>query len=159
MDFSDPLGLQGEGNANTWTFGEIGRWTWLPTPGYPAPPNLGDAKTSIGAVCARNGGVCNPKDPSNSTNPIDKAAWNNITNANGTDKSGGGNDMCVNGQGCSIVHKCTKSINGKPILVDRPQPLQPSGTVTIQGHTVYFYNDPLLGWCNAADKKSNCKCK
>jgi len=159
VDFSDPLGLQGGGNANTWTFGEVGKWAWLPTPGYPPPPGLGDVKASIGAACALNGGGCNAVDGSTKTDPIDQAAWNNITNASGTDRSGGGNYMCVNGQGCQIVHKCTKCINGKPTLVNRPQPLQPSGTVTIQGHTVYFYYDPLLGWCDAADKRSGCKCK
>ncbi len=156
VNFGDPLGLQG--NANTWTFGEIGSWAWLPTPGYPAPPGLGDAKASIGAACARNGGGCNSVDGSGATDPIGKAAWNNINNASGSDQSGGGNFMCVGGQGCWFVHRCYGCLNGKKTLMDRPQPLQPSGSVSVGKNTLYFYNDPLQGWCNETDRKSGCKC-
>jgi hypothetical protein len=128
-------------------------------PGYPAPAGLGDAKASIGAACTLNGGGCHAVNGSLFNDPISKAAWNNIVNATGTDKSGGGNYMCVDTQSCGIVHQCTKCMNGKPTLGNRPQPLKPSGTVTVQGHTLYFYSDPLLGWCNAKDKNSACKCK
>jgi len=160
VDFGDPLGLQASsgGNANTWTAGEIGPWTIGPAPNYLPPQNLGDAKTSIGAVCALNGEVCNSVDWSNSSNPVDRAAWNNIVNANGADRSGGGNFMCVGHQGCWFVHRCKKCVNGKEKWVERPQALAPSGSVTVSGHTVYFYKDPLKGWCNAADYKSQCKC-
>lgn len=71
VDLGDPLGLQGGGNANTWTFGEIGSWAWLPAPGYPAPTGLGDAKASIGPACALNGGGCNSVDGSGPTNAIE----------------------------------------------------------------------------------------
>ena len=158
VDFGDPLGLQVEGNANTWTYGEFSKYSWLPTPGYPAPPGLGDAKASIAAACTLNGGGCHAWDGSALTDPISKAAWNNIVNANGTDKSGGGNYMCVDTEHCTIQHRCTSCVNGKPTLGERPTPLKPSGTVTVQGHTLYFYSDPLLGWCNEKDKNSGCKC-
>lgn len=154
---SDPLGLQ-SGNANTWTFGEIGSWAWLPTPSYPSPSGLGDAKASIGAACALNGGGCNSIDGSDATNPIEQAAWNNIVNANGADRLGGGIFMCAGSQGCWFVHRCYKCVNGKKALVDRPQPLEPSGTVDVRRHTIYFYNDPLEGWCDEADSKSGCRC-
>jgi RHS repeat-associated protein len=161
VDFGDPLGLQGStgGNANTWTAGEIGSWTIGPAPNYLPPPNLGDAKTSIGAACALNGDMCNSVDWSNSTNPADQAAWNNIVNANGADRSGGGNFMCVNGQGCWFVHRCFKCVDGKQTPTERPKPLAPSGSLSVGGKgTIYFYKDPLKGWCNAADYKSACKC-
>jgi RHS repeat-associated protein len=154
----DPLGLQA-GNANTWTYGEIGSWAWLPSPGYPAPAGLGDAKASIDAACTLNGGGCNAKDGSGATDPISRAAWNNILNANGKDLSGGGNFMCVGGEGCWFVHGCYECLNGKKTFVERPKRLQPSGTVKVGAHTLFFYEDSLQGWCNEADRKSQCKCK
>ena len=58
-----------------------------------------------------------------------------------------------------FVHRCYKCVNGNKTLTDRSQALQASGTVTVGVHSLYFYNDPLLGWCNAEDKKTGCKCK
>jgi RHS repeat-associated protein len=154
----DPLGFQA-GNANTRTYGEIGRWSWLPAPGYPAPPGLADAKASIEAACTLNGGGCNAVDGSGASNPISRAAWNNIVNANGKDESGGGNYMCVGGQGCWFVLGCWECMKGTKIFANRPKKLEPSGSVEVGGHTVYFYKDPLQGWCNEADRNSGCKCK
>jgi hypothetical protein len=87
------------------------------------------------------------KDGSGSTG-LDKTAWNNIVNAgNGKDLSGGANYMCTGSQNCVIVHQCK---NTKGVMVPRIKTLDPSGTVTLNGYTTYFYNDPLLGNCPAS---------
>ena len=144
----DPLGL----DANTWTYGEIRSWAVGPAPNYAPPPGLGDAKASIAAVCGRNGN-CADVDGSGATNPADRAAWQNIVNASGVDLSGGGNFMCVGTQGCWFVHRCYTCRNRTRTLIDRTQPLQPSGTAAVGVHMLYFYNDPNQGWCNAADRR------
>jgi len=93
--------------------------------------------------------------------PGDRAAWANILTANGgTDQSGGGNLMCVFTQNCAQVHRCTVCRNGRPVQVERPSPLPPVGMVTVgtppNVRTIYFYNDPLQGWGNPADRLSGC---
>jgi hypothetical protein len=92
-------------------------------------------------------------DGSSATDAISQAAWNNIANAAGTDQSGGANFMCVGSQGCWFVHRCYKCVDSKRVLTDRAKPLPASGTVTAGQHTIYFYKDPLQGWCSAADSK------
>ncbi|HEV2247640.1 MAG TPA: RHS repeat-associated core domain-containing protein [Terriglobia bacterium] len=143
-------------DANNWTYGEIRSWAVGPAPGFAPPQGLGDAKASIAAACALNGGGCADVNGATATDAADQAAWRNITQANGTDRSGGGNFMCVGTQGCWFVHKCYECSKGKKILVDRPAALKPSGTVNVGAHTLYFYNDSLQGWCNEKDK--NCRC-
>jgi hypothetical protein len=142
-------------DANTWTYGEIRSWSIGPPPGYAPPPGLGDAKASIGAACSLNG-VCADKDGSSATAPADRAAWRNIVDASGTDRSGGGNFMCVGTQECWFVTQCYECVKGKTTKVKRSVPLQLSGTVGVGGNTLYFYKDPLRGWCNEKDYKSGC---
>jgi len=146
-------------DANNWTYGEIRSWAVGPAPGFAPPQGLGDAKASIAAACALNGGGCADVNGATATDAADQAAWRNITQANGTDRSGGGNFMCVGTQGCWFVHKCYECSKGKKILVDRPAALKPSGTVNVGAHTLYFYNDSLQGWCNEKDKNCGCSRK
>jgi RHS repeat-associated protein len=95
----------------------------------------------------------------NATAAADKAAWQNIVKASGgTNQTGGGNFMCVGTQNCWFVHSKFACQNGSQHLTTRSAPLAPSGTVTINGHTLYFYYDPLKGWDNAADYRSACQC-
>jgi RHS repeat-associated protein len=151
VNFEDPFGL----DANTWTYGEIRSYAIGPPPGYAPPQGLGDAKASIGAVCSLNG-ICADVDGSRATAVADQAAWRNVTAAAGTDRSGGGNFMCVGTQNCWFVTKCYQCVNGAPTKVNRTAPLQPSGTVGVGGHTLYFYSDPLRGWCNENDYRLGC---
>jgi RHS repeat-associated protein len=153
----DPLGLQGIGNANTWTYGEIRQYAITSARNYRPPSGLGDAKASIGQVCMKNS--CQATDGSAATAPADQAAWTNITQASGVDRSGGGNFMCVGTQRCWFVTRCYACVGNRKTLVPRTSALTPSGRVTLGGNTIYFYNDPLMGWCNAADKNSGCSCR
>ncbi|MFZ1082876.1 MAG: RHS repeat-associated core domain-containing protein [Candidatus Kryptoniota bacterium] len=138
---NDPTGL----DANTWTYGEVRQWANISPTNYDPAPGLADAKASIAAVCARSVGGCNSAQPGPHAAPGDEHAWQNIVNATGgTDRSGGGNFMCVGSQGCWFVHRC-RNKNGK--MVDRKSCLTTSGTADLNGHTIYFYNDPLLGNC------------
>jgi RHS repeat-associated protein len=153
----DPFGLQAR-NANTYTYGEIRQWAIKSLQDLDPPDGLGDAKTSIGVVCAITG-RCQATDGSNAQEPGDKAAWDNITNADGKDQTGGGNTMCVGTQQCQAVDKCWTCKGNKMVLIDRKPPLPPSGTVMVNGHPVYFYRDDLGGWCDAASRNCGCKCK
>jgi RHS repeat-associated protein len=151
----DQTGLQ---DANTWTCGEIGPYTHGPGPDYLPPEGLGDAKASIAAVCQRNVARrnCSSVDWSRSTLPEEQAAWRNVVNATGTDRSGGGNYMCVGSQECGFVHACTAFRNGRRETIERQQNLTPTGTVTVGGAggiTLYFYRDDLDGWCSDEDRR------
>ncbi|MBI3755913.1 MAG: hypothetical protein HY265_07120, partial [Deltaproteobacteria bacterium] len=152
----DPSGL----DANTLTYGEIRAWAIMSLTNFASPAGLADARASIAAACGR-GNACNSVDGSTATASGDQAAWNNITNATGgTDRSGGGNFMCVGSQDCWFVHKCYKCCGGQKTLSTRSSNLTPCGTVTVsssQGGTLYFYNDSLRGWCTAADYNSGCR--
>jgi len=153
----DPLGLQSIGDV--WVYGEIRQYAINSFKDLGAPSGLADAKASIIAACKASGGDCNDKQRPNGTeNKYDTAAWENIKNAtDGKDQSGGGNFMCVGTQNCWFVTKCYKCVGGAKVRVSRPTPLTPSGTVRVGRGTVYFYKDPLQGWCNAEDRKSGCK--
>jgi len=152
--FSDFRGL----DADKWTFGEIGECAITSLRNFTAPPGLADAKASINACCTRNGGDCSSKDGSTATEPGDRAAWNNIVNATGgTDRSGGGNYMCVNTQRCKIVTKCYECCGNQKRLRKRETPLQPTGTLSVGGCTLYIYDDPLKGWCTRQDYISRCR--
>jgi uncharacterized protein RhaS with RHS repeats len=156
----DPFGLQQQGNANQLTYGEMGGQAITSLRDFSAPRGLADAKASINGACHR-GNSCSPGDGSRATAPGDRAAWANILNSNGgTDHSGGGNLVCVFTQNCIQVHRCTVCRNGQPVQIERPNPLPPVGTVVVgdppNARTLYFYNDPLQGWGNAADRRSGC---
>ena len=147
-------------DANTYTYGEIREWAIkCSSPlDLSSPAGLADAKASIGAACSR-GNACNSIDGSTATG-WDLAAWKNIVNATGgTDRSGGGNYMCVGNTGCYNTG-CYKCCGGKKKWVKRDTPLQSTGSVTVsscQGGTVYFYNDPYKGWCSRDDYLKGCK--
>ena len=145
--------------ASSLAYGEVGEFSWRRRD-YGPPNNLADAVASIAAACSRNkviGGPCESKNVSGSTDPLISAAWNNIRNAvGGTDRTGGGNLMCVKNQQCVQVHSAYTYKNGKKVLVPRPQPLKPSGTVEITGSgsgnvTLYFYKMPYQGWLKQRD--------
>jgi len=160
--YFDPDGMQQQGaNPNTFTYGEAGSFAVInagPPQNLSAPAGLGDLKASIGAVCNKKN--CVYSQPPPGANPIDTAAWNNISSASGgTDLSGGGNFMCVGSQGCWFVHSDFTCVNCQPKKVPRPTPLAPSGTVTLNGNSVYFYKDPLQGWDCKKNRDSGCKCK
>jgi hypothetical protein len=145
-------------DASSCSYGEIRSWAITSLKDFTAPGGLGDAKASIGAACAKN--PCNCVDGSKATEAGDKAAWTNIVAASGTDKSGGGELMCVGSEGCYFVHKCTTCSEGKAKVVARATNLASTGTASVSGHgTLYFYHDPLKGWCNAEEFKSGCKAK
>lgn len=145
--------------SSSLAYGEVGGFSWRRRD-YGPSNNLADAVASIAASCARNkaiGGTCESKNVSGSTDPLISAAWKNIRNAvGGTDRTGGGNLMCVKNQQCVQVHSAYTYKNGKKVLVPRPQPLKPSGTVEITGSgsgnvTLYFYKMPYQGWLKERD--------
>ncbi|ELI1884435.1 RHS repeat-associated core domain-containing protein, partial [Escherichia coli] len=150
--FIDPTGLTQEDN---WTYGEVGNSCVTSQRDFTPPPGLADMKASIGAACSRNNASrnCHPVDGSNASAPSDKAAWENIQNAtNGKDLSGGGNMFCVGNEDCAVVHSCREIVNARhPAgrVRERVTPLTTSGTATLNGTTVYFYNDPRNGNCPA----------
>ncbi|EOT5623894.1 RHS repeat-associated core domain-containing protein, partial [Escherichia coli] len=150
--FIDPTGLTQEDN---WTYGEVGNSYVTSQRDFTPPPGLADMKASIGAACSRNNASrnCHPVDGSNASAPSDKAAWENIQNAtNGKDLSGGGNMFCVGNEDCAVVHSCREIVNARhPAgrVRERVTPLTTSGTATLNGTTVYFYNDPRNGNCPA----------
>jgi hypothetical protein len=70
--------------------------------------------------------------------------------------------MCVGTQGCGFVHQCTRCHGTAHETVERTAAggtnLAPTGTTSVAGHgTLYFYSDPLQGWCNTADRQSGCR--
>ncbi|HCL5221499.1 TPA: hypothetical protein N2F65_003625 [Salmonella enterica] len=150
--FIDPLGLTQE---DKWTYGEVGNSCVTSQTDFTPPPGLADMKASIGAACSKNNASrnCHPKDGSNASAPSDRAAWENIQNANNsTDLSGGGNMFCVGNENCTVVHSCREVVNtlhpdGR--VRERITPLTTSGTATLNGTTVYFYNDLRNGNCPA----------
>jgi hypothetical protein len=143
--------------SSTCTYGEIRSWAVTGPPAYAAPAGLANAKASIGAVCGR-GEPCSCVDGSTATAPADRAAWRNIVAANGgADQTGGGNFMCVGSQGCWFVHDCYSCVGGRRTLGARAANLATSGTCSVGANTLYFYNDPLRGWCNSADYRSGCR--
>jgi RHS repeat-associated protein len=162
VNLIDRLGLQAMGTqADRWTYGEIRQWAITNQGDFTPPAGLADAKASINAVCSR-GESCVPDQPNSGSAPGDQAAWNNITNANGgTDMTGGGTFMCVGTQQCTVVQRCWRCVgqgrNRRRQLGRRQPPLAPTGQVTVNGRTIYFYDDPLQGWCNAADRASGCR--
>lgn len=142
INSNDPTGL----DANTVTYAEVRQWANVSSTNYNPAPGLADAKASIAAACERSVGGCGEDQPGSAAAPGDQHAWQNIVNATGgTDLSGGGNFMCVGSQGCWFVHSCR---NSQGNMVERTCNLAPSGNVTLRGHTIYFYNDPLLGNCS-----------
>lgn len=143
--------------SNNCTYGEIRSWAVTGPPAYAAPAGLADAKASIGAVCAR-GNPCSCVDGSTATAPADQAAWRNIVAANGgADQTGGGNFMCVGSQNCWFVHSCYSCAGGRRTQGARAANLATSGTCSVGANTLYFYDDPLRGWCNNADYRSGCR--
>jgi RHS repeat-associated protein len=143
---NDPTGLDG----NNWVWGEIGPYINISQRNLNPNPGLADAKASIIAACSRNPYGCyNKPTPGPNAARGDRAAWQNIVNATGgTDRSGGGNYICVGSQECSVVHECN---NSRGETVERPCRLQPTGTVTIGGITIYFYSDPHYQYCPDQD--------
>jgi uncharacterized protein DUF4157 len=147
-------------SADEYTFGEIGSWGVVSLTDFSAPAGLADAKASIGAVCRPN--TCRHVSGAAATAPGDQHSWQNIVAANGgSDQSGGGTLMCVGTQQCGFVHQCTRCNGTNRETVERTAAgganLSATGTVNVAGHgTLYFYSDPLQGWCNSADRQSGC---
>jgi hypothetical protein len=138
-------------------YGEIRSWAIVSQSDLSAPAGLGDAVTSLEASCAR-GQSCSCVDGTGATAPGDQAAWQNIGAATGTDLSGGGEYMCVGTQDCEIVRRCYQCNGTRRERVNRPTRLAPVGQATVPGKgTLFFYTDPLQGWCNAADRRSACR--
>jgi hypothetical protein len=138
-------------------YGEIRSWAIVSQSDLSAPAGLGDAVASLEASCAR-GQPCSCIDGAGATAPGDQAAWQNINAATGTDLSGGGEYMCVGTQGCEVVRRCYQCNGTRRERVNRATPLAPVGQATVAGKgTLYFYTDPLQGWCNAADRRSACR--
>lgn len=138
-------------------YGEIREWAIVSQRDHTAPGGLGDAVASLEASCAR-GEPCRCVDGSSATAPGDQAAWRNITSSTGTDCSAGGEYMCVGTQQCTVVQRCYQCDGNRRRLVNRPTPLEPVGQTSVTGKgTLYFYTDPLQGWCNAADRRSACQ--
>jgi Domain of unknown function (DUF4157) len=148
--------LEAQRDADTCTYGEIRSWAVAGADDH-APAGLADAKESISAACS-HGNACNCVDGSAATAPKDQHAWRNITNANGgADQSGGGNFMCVGSENCWFVHTCTACDgHGGSRRQARASNLATSGTTTVNGHTLYFYDDPMRGWCNHNDFVHGC---
>lgn len=143
-------------SANTCTYGEIREWAITSLSNFAAPAGLGEAKASIGSVCTSAN--CNCVDGSTATAAGDQHAWTNIVAASGADASGGGTLMCVGTQQCGFVHQCTQCVGTTPTTVERGTNLATTGTTTVAGKgTLYFYSDPLQGWCNAADRRTACR--
>jgi hypothetical protein len=143
-------------DANTCTYGEIRSWAITSLTNFAAPAGLGGAKASIGAACTAAN--CNCVDGSAATAPGDQHSWTNIVAASGADATGGGRMMCVGTQQCGFVHQCRQCVGGTPTTVERPQNLVPTGTATVTNKgTLYFYSDPLQGWCNADDRRTACR--
>ena len=143
-------------SANTCTYGEIRSWAITSLTDFTPPAGLGNAKASIGAACipAR----CQCVDGSAATAPGDQHAWTNIVAATGVSNTGGGTHMCVGSQQCGLVHRCDACEAGRRQTVERVQNLVPTGTVAVTGKgTLYFYSDPLQGWCNAEDRRTACR--
>ncbi|MGH2510238.1 MAG: RHS repeat-associated core domain-containing protein, partial [Ktedonobacteraceae bacterium] len=142
--------------ADKVTYGEVRNYAY--TKDGSAPKGLADAKASLGAACAANGGAdaCIVKDGSNSTG-LDKIAWKNIRAAKGgKDLSGGGNGVCVGQTGCKFRHAAYTYKNGKKVLVERKKPLPWTGHATISGArngstTIYFYKFKYKGWLTKDD--------
>jgi hypothetical protein len=43
-------------------------------------------------------------------------------------------------------------------VVEREANLAPTGRTSVTGKgTLYFYSDPLQGWCNADDRRTGCR--
>jgi RHS repeat-associated protein len=179
---ADPIGLNGGRNiygyswqnpinlydfggldANTIAYGEIRQFAIMNQHNFSSPAGLADAKASLYAACSRGGPrSCSPLDGSiTATEAGDIAAWINIVNASGgTDRSGGGNIVCIVEFGknttCKRVHKCTCCCDGVSTEREREAPLNPVGSVkvySLQGGTIYFYDDPLNGWCSKSDQE------
>jgi RHS repeat-associated protein len=144
--------------ANEWAYGEIRQYSWTKEGG--SPEGLPDAKESIAASCSR-GEKCNAEALDTAKKPLDKQAAANIRNASGgIDRSGGGRYMCVGHEGCTIVRICNLSVNGKAVPILRDEALLHTGYVTVYGNevgTIYFYDDPLKGWCSAKDFRAGGK--
>jgi uncharacterized protein RhaS with RHS repeats len=160
LNFSDPLGLttmKGPPHTpdeNTFTYGEIRGWVNSPNV---TQGQIANAKASIGAACGR-GEDCTSDGGGPTAKGPDASAWNKIKNATGgTDQSGDGRYMCVGTQQCRIVDKCKTCRNGEAVFVNRTPPLPPSGQVQVGSNSVYFYKDPLRGWCNSQDFRSGCR--
>jgi RHS repeat-associated protein len=158
VTFVDPLGLKKFGpdhtpNENTYTYGEIQKW--VNEPGA-TPEQIADAKASIGAACGR-GNDCASRmfDPDNPKNS--PSAWQKIVDATGgKDRSGGGSYICVGIPGC-YINTCYKCQDGKKTKVTRDPPVPTTGATPVGANKVYYYNDPLKGWCNKQDYKSGCR--
>lgn|GEM_PF-3164701 len=120
------------------------------------PRGLADAVLSAGMACLR-GNPCSPVDGSAATENNDKIAWETIRNATGgTDRSGGGDLMCVGNQMCRYVHSAFTWVGRQKTLVSRDEPLQTTGRVTISNAqrgslTLYFYKLPFRGWLRRED--------
>ena len=137
-------------------FGEIEQWAIRSYTDTRPPAGLGDAVASVNAVCGR-GQDCNCVNLPEGADEIRTAAWNNIQAARGTDQSDGADYMCVGTTQCDIVNKCTEcNGTGGTRKVDRSSPLAQHASYTFNGHTLYFYEDSLRGWCNRDDYRNGC---
>ncbi len=143
-------------SASTCTYGEMRQYAYLNQKGFPPPPNLANVKASIGAACSR-GNPCSCYSGAKAKGAQDKAAWKNIVAAKGgSDLSKKANFICIDTQQCWFVDKCRPIYQPgqpKPPLQKRKKKLTPVSTLSLNGGTVYFYNDPRRGNCLPAAKK------
>ena len=107
-------------NPINYTYGEVRSWANMSASDFRAAAGLGDMKASIGAACARNSDTENcacSSPPSATAAPGDRAAWGNITTAQGNDRSNGSRYVCVGTRICPMQHQCvmpgptTRTIN------------------------------------------------
>jgi hypothetical protein len=145
-------------NANNYTYGEVRQYVnYLDrtAPYYHPNSGLGDMKASIGAVCARNTSFANCNcvaAPGTGATPGDVAAWNNIVNASGTDRSNSAGYLCVRPDSCVIVHDCYAPDTG----THYSRALSPVATLTLGAGVVDFYTDPTGGKCYVTDWARAC---
>jgi hypothetical protein len=141
--------------ANNYTYGEIRSWACAGN-NCGVPTGLGDAKASIFAACLRNTSPLNcacVAQPSATAAFLDRAAWNNISSASGTDRSNSANYFCVGHQNCSIVTSCALPMS-TATKVSRQ--LQPVSTVNVGSNPLYFYRDQTLGMCFRMSSGQSC---
>jgi hypothetical protein len=136
--------------ADNCTYGEVRSFAYLNQSGFPAPANLADVKATIAATCSGSN-PCSCYSGASAKGAQDIAAWRNIVAATGgSDLSLNANFMCVDTEECWFVHSCRPIYQPgqpRPDLQRRSAPLAPVATLSLNGHSIYFYRDTRNGNC------------